>query len=334
MRLGGDRDDALMQACVDVTTADGHNHGARGDFSGEHSGKRRGPGALGRHTSATRERGNGGGDFGLGHRHDIVDERRGESEGECADARDRQAVGESGGECGGRGAAVEVGGDETSGVGRLDGDDAHVGAEGFHDGDDTSEEATATDGNDERIEVRRLFEDLERECALAGDDVEIVERMDGRGAGGHGECNGVRLRGLKGFTVEHHVGAKAAAARDLHSRRGGGHDDSDSDAELRAVVSEAEGVVAGRGGDNTAGALLGVETEEGMARAALFEGTRALEVVAFQPEFHAGNFRECRCNEARRESKPGREATAGGFYVSEAEGRSGGGVHGRKNKKP
>src|SRR5262249_7537191 len=66
--------------------------------------------------------------------------------------------------------------------------------------------------------------------------------------------------------------------------------------------------------------------------APLLERAGALQVLALQPDRHARDLRERRCEEARRQAQPRREATAGGGDVSEAEDRDGFGFHGTENR--
>ena len=56
-------------------------------------------------------------------------------------------------------------------------------------------------GDDERVDLRLLGEHLERDRALAGDDGEVVERMDEREAALGGELQAGDARVLEGVAV-------------------------------------------------------------------------------------------------------------------------------------
>ena len=60
----------------------------------------------------------------------------------------------------------------------LDADDLDAGLQRLGRGGDAGDEAAAADRHDQRIDVGRVGEHLERDRALSRDDLEIVERMD------------------------------------------------------------------------------------------------------------------------------------------------------------
>ena len=62
---------------------------------------------------------------------------------------------------------------------RLDPDDLHGGPECFHIGRDTADQPTATHGYEDRVDsIAVLAQNLEADRALAGDHIDIVERVD------------------------------------------------------------------------------------------------------------------------------------------------------------
>src|SRR6185437_12448890 len=71
-------------------------------------------------------------------------------------------------------------GSEAGSMNRLDADDLHVRLAGLDDRADSREQAAAADGRDDRLNVRRLLEDLECDRSLARHHVRVVERMDER----------------------------------------------------------------------------------------------------------------------------------------------------------
>ena len=78
------------------------------------------------------------------------------------------------------------------GVLRLHADHAHVGAQRLDRGRDAGDEASASGGYDDRLDFGALLDDLEAAGALAGDDVDVVERVDQHRPGLLGELAGPR----------------------------------------------------------------------------------------------------------------------------------------------
>ena len=78
----------------------------------------------------------------------------------------------------------------------------------LHDRADAREQSAAADGHDDRLDVGRLLEDLERHRALARDDVRVVERMDEREALARGDRLGVRARLGEVGAVQHDARAE------------------------------------------------------------------------------------------------------------------------------
>ena len=114
--------------------------------------------------------------------------------------------------------------------------------------------------------------------------------------------------------------AEVAAAGDFDEGGEFGHDDGDGDVEESPVPREAEGVVAGGGGDDAAAGLGGGELGEGVAGAAFFEAAGALEVFLFAVDLGAGEFAEGGRGGARGVDDGAVEAGAGGDDLGEWEG--------------
>ena len=128
--------------------------------------------------------------------------------------------------------------------------------------------------------------------ALTGDDGRIVVPVDvGKPAFG-GQRAGMVLGFEKARAVQFDVRAETAAGVALHQRRETRHDHRDRDIEQPPVVRQPERMVARRRRDDAALPLAVVEEQEGVARAAFLERTRALEVFQFAKEPHPGDFRE------------------------------------------
>ena len=77
------------------------------------------------------------------------------------------------------------------------------------DGADAGEQAAAADGHDDRVDVGRLLEDLERHRALAGHHVGVVERMDEREPVALRELPACAARLGQVGAVQHHAWRRA-----------------------------------------------------------------------------------------------------------------------------
>ena len=73
----------------------------------------------------------------------------------------------------------------------------------------------AANGDQDRVDVRDVFEDFQAHRALAGDNVEVVEAGDVGELAFVGEGRGVLAGGVVGITEDDDVGAEAAAVGDF-----------------------------------------------------------------------------------------------------------------------
>ena len=161
---------------------------------------------------------------------------------------------------------------------RLDGDDPTVGERGR----DAADEPAAAHRDDDDLHVREVLGDLEADRSLAGHDERVVERVHEHPAG--------RLLQLaealedlgrpRGLLV--HRGPVAQGRGTLLLARALPHDHEAVDPLERAAVRERPGVVAGRGRDHAARALLGRERRELGEDAARLEAARLLEELGLQ----------------------------------------------------
>ena len=171
----------------------------------------------------------------------------------------------------------------------LDPDDLDAGLIALAAVDDAADQPAAADRNDQRVEVGHGVEHFERDRAGAGDDRGIVERMD-------------EVQPLLGLDLA----AWALASSNRSPWRTTvapwpsvwvtfivgvrtGHDDRHRDAEAAAVVGDRLGVVAGRGSDDAAGALVVVQRQQFVERAALLVGGGVLQILELQPDVGAGD---------------------------------------------
>jgi hypothetical protein len=172
---------------------------------------------------------------------------------------------------------------------RLQADDLdvllHVLGGGRHAGD----QPAAADRDRQHLEIRHVLQHLQRHRALAGHDVEIIERMHEGQAPLLAEPVG-RGRGLViAVAVDHHLGAVGAGLLHLHERCGLGHHDGHRDAQAGGVIGQTLAMIAGRGGDHAAGAHGLIQEQQFVERPALLVGGGELQVLELHPHLGAGD---------------------------------------------
>ena len=121
---------------------------------------------------------------------------------------------------------------------------------------DSRHQPSSADRNHQRVEIGDRLEHFERDRALPGHDLGIVERMDEDVALGRFHLARLGEGVVVHRAVEDHPRPMTLGLADLHRRGRRGHDDGDGDAEPLAMVGDRLGVVARRGGDDPAAALL------------------------------------------------------------------------------
>jgi hypothetical protein len=166
-------------------------------------------------------------------------------------------------------------------------------------------------------DVGRLLEDLESHGALAGDHVDVVERMDEREALARGDFTGMRARLGQVRAVQDDLGAELAAVGHLDQRRENGHHDGRGNAEELRVIGDSLRVIAGGRGDHAASSLLRRQLQQGVARAALLEAAGALQVIELAVDMRAGELRQRNRFDARRVIDATGDAVAGSLDVGE-----------------
>ena len=124
-----------------------------------------------------------------------------------------------------------------------------------------------------------LLEELEADGPLAGDDGVIIEGMHQGEALCLAPADGLFESFVVVGAMQNHVGAVTARCRNFDKRRGQGHADLGADAEFAGVIGDALSMISGRGRDHTPGAFFGVEQEQLVKRAALFESPGPLQVI-------------------------------------------------------
>jgi hypothetical protein len=117
-------------------------------------------------------------------------------------------------------------------------------------GGDAADQPAAADGDHQRVEegcARSISRPIVPWPAMT---VGVVEGVHEGQALFGGQRQRLLARGVEGLAVQHHLGAEAARALDLHRGRELRHHDHRPQAQALRVVRHALGVVAGRGGDH------------------------------------------------------------------------------------
>ena len=265
---------------------------ARGHTAVDERRERRGGGALRHGLLALEQEQHRVRDLLLGHRDDVVDPAPHDLERAHAGTLDRDAVGD-----GDRRrhedrlAALDAPHHRRHGGG-LHADHLDLGAQRLHRGGDAGDHAAASDRDDHHVEVGHLLEQLETDRALPGDHMVVVERVNEGEAALGLDLAGVRVRRIEVVAVEDHLGAQLARVGDLDERRPFGHHDDARDAQPRGMERNRLCVIAGRGRDGAARALLGAQREEAIEGPALLEGARHLQVLELEVGHRARAARE------------------------------------------
>ena len=147
---------------------------------------------------------------------------------------------------------------------------------------DPGDEPAAAGRHEDRLHVRRVLDQLERERSLTGHHERVVERMDERPTG---LANVVvepleRLDGIGRLEVDGR--AVAARRRDLGRARARVHDDEAVDPLERRAPGERLRVVPGGDPDHAALLLLGRQRGELVQDAARLERARLLEQLRLE----------------------------------------------------
>jgi hypothetical protein len=96
---------------------------------------------------------------------------------------------------------------------------------------------------------------------------------------------------IERVAVQHHLGAEAARAFDLHAGREARHHDQRAQAQPLRVIGHTLRMVAGRHGDHAACTVLG-KIDQLVARTPFLERGCELQVLEFQEHLGADDFRQ------------------------------------------
>ena len=152
--------------------------------------------------------------------------------------------------------------------------------------------ATAPHGDEHRLEVGNLVDQLQRNGALAGDDARVIEGMDEDEAALRFDLSRPRIGGVVVVAVEDDLGAVAPRRHHLGQGRPFRHHDDRRDAEARGVEGHGEPMVARAGRHHSSPPLVLTEHEQNIGSAALLEGARHLQVLELHEDARARQSRE------------------------------------------
>ena len=149
-----------------------------------------------------------------------------------------------------------------------------------HAGDEAAAAAGAEHGVGGDADLGELSPELEPHGALAGDDVEVVVGPHQGGALIRHQPLADLLATFRGAVVEHHLGAQAPGAGELHRGRVARHDDGGGSADQGRRRRHTLGVVARRVGDHAAPPLILRKPADAVVGAAELERPGALQHLA------------------------------------------------------
>ncbi len=217
--------------------------------------------------------------------HDVFHQRPGDGVGEVAHLLDRDALGD-GLPPRRRAQAAHAGGKGRIHR-RLDPEHPHLGLDRLGRRGAAGNQAAAADGDEDDVQVRAVLQHLGGESPLPGHHFEIVEGVHQDEVELAADGGGMLAGLIVALTVQHHLGAELAGMLDLHCRRRLGHDDGHRHPQPMAVIGQGLGVVAGRGGDHPALALLLGQSEQLVQGPTLLEGGGELKVLELDEDLRA-----------------------------------------------
>ena len=164
---------------------------------------------------------------------------------------------------------------------RLDADDADFRAQELDEAGNSRGQAAAADRHIDGADgAGMLAQQFEPDRALTGNDIGIIERVDEDITMPFGKARRMGAGGVEAVAEQDDLAAKATHGIDLDGGRRGRHDHHGADTQPRSGEGDTLGVIAGRGADDAAGALLGGEVGDAVMGAANLEGKDRLHVLA------------------------------------------------------
>jgi hypothetical protein len=257
-------------------------------------------------------------DLGLVRKQHVRDKLAHHRLGQGAGPLDRDSLGQ--GAAAGSGRPV-VQGLEHGGIHRgLHADDLDLGLEALRRDGVARNEPAPADGDDQDLQLGLCRQHFERDRPLSRNDRGIVVRVDeGKPLLGRPLLGEVRRFSEMG-AVKDDPGAEAARLLNLGERRVRRHHDRGHDAKVAAVVGDALGVVARRGGDHAGPHLRILKPVQLVVGAAVLERARVLQVLELEIHLGAERFRELWCGNQRRLDDHAREDFGCGADVVDGDG--------------
>src|SRR6266403_1641970 len=230
-------DDAREQGDVDVSAANQHcnflphqRHSAV-DQSCEGRSAR----SFGQSFFALEQQQDGIGDFFFFDRDDVVHILLNQRQGAVAGASDSDAIRNSGGRLERHGLAFGDGNFHRRQARGLNSENLYFGIRLFQRAGDAPNQPSATDRDDDGFEIGMLFDKLQADSALPGDDGVVIEGMHEGEMLGLTAADGLFESFVVICAVQNYIRAVATRCRDLDQRRGQGHANLGADADRKST---------------------------------------------------------------------------------------------------
>ena len=165
---------------------------------------------------------------------------------------------------------------------------------------DARNQAASANRHDDDVDVVPVANDLETERALSGDELQVVERMHIGQAAVSDELLCFLVRVVPDRAVQNDLGAVAARGGDFRGRRILGHDDHGLDAVDAGGKRDSLCMIARRGADHTAAALILGKQHELVERTANLVGPGPLEHLRLEADVEARPFAQRPRGQQRR----------------------------------
>ena len=140
-------------------------------------------------------------------------------------------------------------------VGRLDAEETDRGAHVLGDGGATGEQSAAADRGDQGIQLRGVFQQLQRRGSLPCHDHRMIEGWHQSGAGLFENAGGDSLAAFPEAVIRHDASAIRARAFKLGTRCVGGHHDGGGGSCMPGGDGHCNGVITGGKGHHAAGGM-------------------------------------------------------------------------------
>ena len=153
-------------------------------------------------------------------------------------------------------------------------------------------QAAAADRSENEVKVRHLFDHLQPDGSLTGDDMVVVVGVNQRVALALDHLFGDSAAIVERLTCQLDIGAIALGLFHLGEGRRLRHHDGCRDLKALGVICGRLGMVAGRHGDHADALLLIVKAAQFDEGAPVLERVCDLEVLVFDIDFRPGKLRE------------------------------------------